>query len=202
MHEEAPRRATKVAPATDVREFFRETVDEVRARQRLEVRPQTEAYVVDLLVDFSAADQLFSASSGRTAPEPLVFMLKRAIEAPGPERARHLKRMGDTALVVSGFFSDSLARQLVDVDYYSSMGERAYDALGTMKPGSLGQTFRELAQKFLRIAEVLSEISERALVTSNEGILRLYERYVRTGSERLRWMLQERGLLAIEGKLS
>ena len=52
MREEAPR--TAIEPATDVREFFRETVDEVRLRQRLEVQPQTEAYLVDLLVDFSA----------------------------------------------------------------------------------------------------------------------------------------------------
>ena len=203
MSDDGPRTPVKLAPATDVREFFRETVDEVRSRQRLEVRPETEAYLVNLLVDFSSAEQLFSPDGGRVTAEPLAFMLKRAVEAPKPERARHLKRMGDTALYVSGFFSDSLERQLVDVDYYASMGGRAYDALGDLKRGdALAAMFRELAAKFLRIAELFSEISERALITSNAGILRLYERYVRTGSERLRRLLEDRGVLAHAGSLS
>lgn len=203
MSQDAPRQATQLTVATDVREFFRETVDLVRSRQRLDVRPETEIYLVNLLVDFSSTEQLYAKDGGRVSGEPLAFMLLRAIEAPPPERARQLRRMGDTALYVSGFFSDSLQRQLVDVDYYASMGGRAYDALGEMnRGGQLGQVFGELAAKFLRVVELLAEISERALCTSNAGILRLYERYVRTGSERLRRLLEDRGVLATTGTLT
>ncbi len=192
-----------VTPATDVREFFRETVDLVRSRQKLDVRPETEHYLVNLLVDFSSTQALFQQAPGRTTGEPLAFMLLKAIEAPPAERALQLRRMGDTALYVSGFFSDSLQRQLVDVDYYAAMGGRAYEALSDLaKQQPQRNVFLELAAKFLRVVDLLSEISERALCTSNAGLMRLYERYLRTGSTRLRLMLEERGVLAMQGTLS
>jgi len=183
MDGDAPRPAVRLTPATNVREFFRETVDAVRARQRLDVRPETEAYLVELLVGFANTDQLFARDGGRVTPEPLALMLAKAIDAPAPERARQLRRMGDTALYVSGFFADSFQRQLVDVDYYASMGGRAYDALGDMNRGShVASVFRELAEKFLKLVDLFNEISERAMSTTNAGLLRLYERYARTGS--------------------
>jgi hypothetical protein len=197
---EALRQLTTV---TDVREYFRDTVGAVRSSQGLDVRPDTEAYLVELLVGFSSTETLFAKDGGRVTGEPLALMLARAVEAPAPERARQLRRMGDTALYVSGFFSDSLQRQLVDVDYYASMGGRAYDALGDLNRGAkTAQVFRELGAKFVRVVDLFNEISERALCTSNAGLLRLYERYVRTGSDRLRRLLEDKGVLATAGSLS
>jgi hypothetical protein len=194
------RSTPKVAATANAREYFHELLAEAIKRQRTDVGHETEAYLVNLLTDFLSSDQLFiREADGHLGQEPLAFMLKRAIEAPRPQRAIHLRRMGDTALYVSGFFADSLERKLVDVDYYASMGGRAYDALSGMSrhQRSAAVVFSELAAKFLRIVDLFNEISERAAVTSNTGILRLYERYVRTGSERLRNLLEDRGVLAV-----
>jgi hypothetical protein len=195
------RSTRQVATATSARDFFHEMLSGAMTHQRVGVQGETEAYLVNLLVEFLSADQLFVRDeSGRVDQEPLAFMLKRAIEAPREERARQLRRMGDTALYVSGFFADSLDRKLVDVDYYAAMGGRAYDALSGMSRGHRS-VFSELAEKFLRIVDLFNEISERAAVTTNAGILRLYERYVRTGSGRLRDILRDRGVLAVPGSL-
>lgn len=200
MSQDVPR-PTSVAQSTDVRLFFRDALDTTLSRQRVSVQGETEAYLVNLLVEFLSADQLFVLEAdGRREREPLAFMLKKAVEAPRGERERHLRRMGDTALYVSGFFSDSLQRGLVDVDYYAAMGGRAYDALSGLTPRSgAAVVFTELATKFQRIVDIFSEISERAAITSNAGLLRLYERYVRTGSERLRALLADKGVLALPG---
>ena len=188
----------RVTATADVRWFFQEALTGAISRQRVAVRGETQVYLVNLLVEFLSPDQLFvRESDGRLGSEPLAFMLKRAVEAPPGERALHLKRMGDTALYVSGFFSDSLERKLIDVDYYAAMGGRAYDVLGGMRRDTSAGVFRELAEKFLALVDVFSEISERAAMTSNAGILRLYDRYVKTGSERLRQLLEDRGVLAV-----
>jgi hypothetical protein len=191
--------SSKVAAAADVRQFFQQMLSEARARQRVEIREETEAYVVNLLAAFVPSEQLFvREDDGGLGREPLAFMLKRAVEAPREQRARHLRRMGDTALYMSGFFADAFNRDMVDVDYYAAMGGRAYDALGEMSHGeALAVAFRELAAKFLRLVDLLNEISERSAVTSNQGLMRLYERYSRTGSTRLRGLLAERGVLAM-----
>ena len=195
----------QVAATSDVRAFFREMLVEAIRRQRLEVQSETEVYLVNLLTAFLSTEQLFVRDpDGHLGQEPLAFMLKRAIEAPREQRAVHLRRMGDTALYVSGFFADSFERRIVDIDYYAAMGGRAYDVLSGMSRGqrAAAVVFRELAEKFLRIVDLFNEISERAAVSSNTGILRLYERYVRTGSERIRAILEDRGVLAVQAPLT
>jgi len=194
MHEDAPRSLT-VATATDVREFFRESLLETLQRRRLAVCDETGVYLVNLLAEFGQTQVLFTPDEhGRNEAEPLAFMLKRAMEADGLERQRALKRLGDTSLYVSGYFADSLGRGLVDADYYANMGGRAYEALATVARMPVSQVFAELAAKFLRIADVLTEMSERACLSSDAGLLKLYERYVRTGSDRLRDVLKDRGM--------
>jgi hypothetical protein len=193
----------KVAAAADVRQYFRERLSEAMSRQRLEAREETEVYLVNLLAEFVPSSQLFiREEDGSLGREPLAFMLKKAVEAPREQRARHLRRMGDTALYMSGFFADAFANDLVDIDYYAAMGGRAYDALsGMSRQEEAARVFRELAAKFLRFVDLLNEISERASGNSNTGLVRLYERYVRTGSTRLRGLLAEQGVLAMPAPL-
>lgn len=194
MHEDAPRSLT-VATASDVREFFRESLVETLKRRRLEVCDETGVYLVNLLAEFGHSQVLFTTDeTGHAKDEPLAFMLKRALESDGVERQKNLKKMGDTALYVSGFFADSLGRGAVDADYYANMGGRAYESLAGVAKMPVAQVFAELAGKFLRIADVLTEMSERACLSSDAGLLKLYERYVRTGSERLRDVLRDRGM--------
>src|SRR5581483_3815882 len=161
---------------------------------RVEVQESTEFYLVNLLSEFVASEQLFRSAEHEV--EPLAFMLKRAQETSGFERVRELKKLGDTSLYVSGFFAASLERKLVDIDYYISMGGRAYTVLSEIfQGGGAGSLYDELAQKFVKLVDLLSEVSERAALGTNKGALRLYERFVRTGSERIARLLSERGLL-------
>ena len=59
----------------------------------------------------------------------------------GLEQRARLRYLGDFSLFTSGFFSDSLSRRAVDVDYYVSMGEFAYGSLGRRDSDTLGSVF-------------------------------------------------------------
>ncbi|MHB1843745.1 MAG: hypothetical protein ACYCWW_02780 [Deltaproteobacteria bacterium] len=176
-----------------LQEYFREMVEAAIQRQRLQVAEVTEFYLVNLLAEFLSTQALFPAEEG---DEPLAFMLKRAQEQQGFERIRELKRLGDTSLYISGFFGDSLGGKLVDVDYYVAMGGRAYSALSEIFHGAnVEPLYLELSEKFLRLVDLLGEISDRTVFQTNKGILKLYERYVKTGSERVAKLLSEQGVL-------
>ena len=95
---------------------------------------------------------------------------------------------------MSGFFSDSFRRGLVDVDYYVSMGEYAYGSLGRRDEDAFSGVFTELASKFVAFTDVLADISERTALGSHADVLRLYEKWLRTGSERDAQKLIERGI--------
>jgi hypothetical protein len=106
-----------------------------------------------------------------------------------------LKQIGDLSLFMSGFFADSLHRKLVDVDYYVSIGGTAYTALSRYETDAFSQVFAELADNFVGFVDVLSEVSERTSCSSNSDLLRLYERWLKTGSRRSGQLLAERGVV-------
>jgi hypothetical protein len=126
-------------------------------------------------------------------------MLSEALEAPSADyRNRNLQRLGDVSLFIAGFFAQSFARKLVDIDYHIAMGGRAYGALAeTMSRGKgrvLGCVFAELAEKFQPMVDALNEMSETSHSHSDKDILRLYEIWLKTGSRRCYEILKRLGV--------
>jgi len=171
-------------------EFFKELVDGALARQGLAANEMTAFYVVQLLASF------VDRGAGDHQPEaPLAMRLAHALEGGGAQQRSSLKQIGDRSLFISGFFSDSLNRKLVDVDYYVSIGGCAYNALSRKETDTFSPVFAELAGKFVGFVDVLSEVSERTSCSSNADVLRLYEKFLKTGSRRSGQLLVERGVV-------
>jgi hypothetical protein len=93
--------------------------------------------------------------------------------------------------MVTGFFSESLKRSLVDIDYYFGMGGAAYWQLSC---AGNGVVYKELSVRFRTFSDVLGEMSERSGLQSNGDLLRLYERWLYTGNDRLKSLLSEHGI--------
>jgi hypothetical protein len=183
-------------------EWFREMLADTLSTRRLKIQEATEFYLVDLLARFLEKQQLFveEAADGTVHAEPLALILLRALEADRRARAVHLRRLGDTALFVSGFFADSLSRSPVDVDYYISMGERAYSTLAESERGpGLDALYGELSLRFEQFVDLFAEIAELSELRSNRGLVRLYERFLHTRSERVAQLLRERGVALFAG---
>lgn len=174
-------------------EFFKEQVEAACDRQRLRPQPLTSYYIVRLLTGFMHLNQS-APGDAVGSPEPLAITLLRAVNGGGASQRRGLKQVGDASLFISGFFSDSLRRSLIDVDYYVALGGYAYRALGT-GADTLSPIFAELSDKFVGFVDVLSDVSARTSLTSDADLLRLYEKWVRSGSRRSGDLLAERGLV-------
>jgi len=172
-------------------EFFKELVDGALAHQRLAANELTAFYVVRLLANF--VERPSSGDGDHT--EPLAVRLAQALEAGGARQRASLKNIGDVSLFVSGFFSDSLNRKVVDLDYYVGIGGYAYTALSRIEGDTFSPVFAELAAKFVGFVDVLAEVSERTSCASNADLLRLYEKWLRTGSKRSGQLLVERGVV-------
>src|SRR5262245_38370653 len=125
-------------------EYFREVVETAMEHQHVAVRDLTSFYLVNLLTGFVHFDR----SSPAVGDEPLGIRLARALQAGGPAPRSGLREVGDLSLFISGFFSDSLTRSLVDVDYYIQLGECAYGSLARRGDVPLGDVFDELAGRF------------------------------------------------------
>jgi hypothetical protein len=170
--------------------YFKELVDGALEHQGLVANELTSFYVVHLLTGF-----IERRTGEHPDDEPLGILLSRALESGGFEQRATLKQVGDVSLFVSGFFADSLRRKLVDVDYYASIGGVAYQALSRDETDTFSPVFAELAAKFVAFVDVLSEVSERSSCASNTDLLRLYERWLKTGSRHSGQLLVERGVV-------
>ncbi len=173
-------------------EYFKELVEGALEHQRVRAGQLTSYYVVNLLAGFAARP---TGGSQPAVDEPIAIRLARALQSVGPRQRNGLREVGDLSLFISGFFSDSLNRAPVDLDYYITMGGYAYGSLSRRDDESFAEVFAELADKFVDFVDILSEVSERTALTSNSDLLRAYEKWLRTGSRREGERLVERGIV-------
>ena len=188
---------------TNLREFFHDSVQTALRNQRVAVDDHTEHYVVNVLTVFARSEELFEQSLEGVRLKPLAHMLAEAADAPTTQqRDTALRRLGDVSLFIAGFFAQSFARKLVDVDYHIAMGGRAYGTLaenvrGTVRGQAFSAVFMELAQKFQRLVDVLNDVAEMAYKHTDKDILRLYEIWMKTGSPRAYGLLRKLGVAPV-----
>ena len=175
-------------------EFFHEEITRAMRRQRVSTSAFTECYLVSLLTACLRADALPAAEPG-FSETPLALLYARALESGGPERTRRLRQLGDAALFISGFFADSLDAGAIGHRYYRTLGERAYDHLSQREAKTHGLgVFAELSGRFGELVDVIAEVSDESRSGAPTSVVRLYERWLQTGSRRAATQLAERGI--------
>ena len=195
----------RVVPVRNLQDYFRTSVEDVIVRQGVNVDPHAAHYVVNMLTLFSRSDELYDDE--RYGLKPLALMLADAADAESTERRNYvLQRIGDVALFIAGFFADSLATKVVDLDYYIHMGGNAYGSLseevrGTFRGNAFADVYRELAVKFQVLVDILNEISAGPREGSDIDTLRTYEVWLKTGSRRAERLLRKQGVVPMsDGK--
>lgn len=201
-------RSDKVVPQSSVTEYFHESIDAAMSNQSLEAEPTTVYYVVNLLTSFTRSENFYERSDDGLSLKPLALIYADALEGATPEeRHRALRRLGDVALFISGLFSQSLNRKVVDVDYYIAMGGSAYGYLsnslrGTLHGEALSDVFDELSNKFTDFVEVLGEVGDCSALSNDRDIMRAYELWIKTGSRRAARQLKNAGIYPNQAALS
>ncbi len=193
----------RVEKVANLRDYFRRSVEDVIENQGVDMDPHAAHYVVNLLTSFSRSEAFYEDDGETYGLRPLALMLADAVNADSAaERSQSLQRIGDVSLFVSGFFSDSLVRNAVDIDYYINMGGSAYAVLseeirGTFRGNALASTYQELSEKFLILIDILNEVRDSRRIDSDVDLLRTYELWRKTGSHRCEKLLRKQGVVPI-----
>ena len=179
-------------------EYFQGAVSGAVASLKVQVSEHAQHYLVQLLGHFITAENLHPTDAEGNPADTLTQQLALALEqVKAEQRAARLRQLGDYSLYVAGFFSDSLSRKLVDVDYYIGMGEAAYENVARLEEKrNRGELFLELARKFPKFVEILSQISEETGFNagSHKDLLRIYELWQKTGAKKFANQLVKAGI--------
>jgi hypothetical protein len=157
------------------------------------------------IIFLKPAENFFPTNAEGKPASTLTEQLGIALEETRPEqRALRLRQLGDFSLYVAGFFTDSLSRKLVDVDYYIGMGGAAYENVARLEEKrARAILFAELAGKFPQFVDVLAQVSEETgfQPDNSQDLLRIYDLWSKTGSERLARQLAKAGIVPQAAKL-
>lgn len=183
-------------------DFFKEAVRDAFNRRRIEAPTGVEDYVVHVLEHYMVAEHLHESEmaneAGARKPSTLAETLLLAVQSDHSTKVELLKKLGDRTLYTCGFFSDSFQRKIIDMDYCVEMGGTAYGLLAeSTREDSLSEVYSVCSKRFVEFVEALNYISEKAQLQSANNVLRIYDRYLKTGSELAREKLNDLGIVPI-----
>ncbi len=193
-------RVNELVETQDVRGFFHEAVTDLVDERKISVADETIVYVANMLAVFIRTDRLYEWTPQGPTLTPLAMLYGEVLQATSNKQKRQmLQRLGDVALFVSGIFGESFSRKTYDVDYYIGMGGAAYGSLSECL-GSQAQElmsariFAELSKFFSDFVQVLTDLYEHSEVKDDRDILKYYELWMRTRSQRAAKKLRSVGI--------
>lgn len=175
-------------------QHFSEALKEALEQRKVKSFPHLETYLIHMLKHYLDSRNLFNENQPQTLAESYLI----AMNSEATRRKEIMKTLADRSLYTAGFFGDSLQKKLVDIDYYSEMGSAAYLNLASWtKEDHLCEVYKTFSKRFLEFVEVLSYMSEKSAVQADQNVLRLYDKYLKTGSEVAREKLNQMGIVTL-----
>lgn len=178
---------------SDLRAFFADLLVTAADEKKWSISPLAIHYVAEMLVRFNETALLFS-QKGVSMPV-LSDMLSEALEADFYRRVSILRQLGDTSLMVSGYFPEALERRNVNRSFYHQMGETAYSHLSEISERS--NVYIELSEQFSLLVNLINEAAFQ-LKTEGLGANELLEFYDNTKSNTVLKKLNEQGVFPLK----
>ena len=204
-----------IVAAVSVSDFFADAVNEAMRSKGVQASDGARSYVVGLLSDLAKPGSPIE----RTLERPLTLLLDEELHTPDVgERFERLRVLGDGVLYSSGFFADHFEARGVDSGYIIGIGRTAYDSASSLimsrmpEPeqgpvsGLSGRTldiFKELSEGFARFVDVIGEVANATLargVATSRGLIKLYERWLKTRSDSIGEALASHGFVTATGR--
>lgn len=178
--------------------FFHERIANASHQLNIKLGQDVEYYLVNLLTEFIDPSRLNQEFSSDVLGTPLVFLLKQTVEAPEAKRPAMYRRLGDTSLYISGFFQDYFNDKAFDINYFITMGASAYNQAAVLsRESNYQETLGQIAQNFVQMVDIVAQASDSPTKAHATDILHIYDRWNRSGSDRLRNILLEHGITPI-----
>lgn len=137
---------TLILQPTDTSQWYT-LIIEAQSKSQIILPEDTESYLVFLLMRSSTNTIWLDAIIG------MDYML--ALQEKGEKQKNLLMNVGDTSLLLSGFFPEFVHKYQLDPKYYAEIGQLAYSRLGAFPDESKQKIFNALSEHFLDLSKVL-----------------------------------------------
>lgn len=179
----------------NLRSYFYEELMRVNNKSLSPLPEAAIYYSSDVLERCSDSKQYFEYVEGKVKEKTLGLKLLECAEFKAEEKKRTLKDIGDTALCLCGYFTDSFNKKLFDVTYYQKLGKTAYKRLNTIIPTcyNIPSFYELLSGSFESMTFLISIVAKKSM--DNKEILKKYDKWLETRSVKIKHELMVSGVL-------
>jgi hypothetical protein len=182
----------KIEIVNDLNLYFKDLLEASAKHKYFRFKKDTETYVLGLLT---------RTNMPINQNQSLVLTYLEAITAdklnePQEKNKKQLfKDLGDTCLFYSGYFADHIRKKDVSKDLYIMLGSNSYSIVANLTLNQL--LYNDLARNFASIREILEEVHDRTDTHTNEGLMRLYDKWLE-GNESIADLLKTANMVKIK----
>lgn len=172
----------------DLSQYFDLQIQKIVTEHKFKVPALSQRYLLNLLT--------VSAFKPQTNTY-LIDLYQKGIQADNKVKAFNaFKELGDSSLILSGFFLEHILKGKVGLRYYIDMGTSAYSMAGNIFPNNI--VYSELADYYQNYLVILNLISTDN--TSLDSLEKMYTLWIETQSPVLKSKLIKSGFLVREIK--
>lgn len=142
--------------------FFYDLLQEYNRKSQRPL-PNEILYYASLVMDnLGSSEKYFEEVEGKVKEKVLGLKLLESYQLPREKQKNVVKDIGETALVLCGYFSESLNKKIIDTKYYNEIGIRAYGVLDSYVPKAFNTPnfFGKVARHFVDVTQLITLISE------------------------------------------
>lgn len=142
--------------------FFFDELIKYNKRHSVPLSSETIYYVSRLLDQYALCENFFEEVDGKIQEKVLGVKLLETFDKSPRRKIDEIRDVGDTALMLCGFFPDSMNKKIVSPQYYYKIGMSAYRNLNRLIPIYMDQKnfYQNLSDLFYRLAELLTILAE------------------------------------------
>jgi hypothetical protein len=162
---------SSIITVPDLRSFFFQNLDELNNRSICPVPQETIFYSSTVLDRLALSESFFEEEDGRVREKILGTKLLEATHLPKEEQRRVYQEVGDAALMLCGYFAESVSRKrILDTAYYQQLGTTAYQQLNGVVPRHMNMPsfFGVLASSFVPLTILIGMLASRDRFNQDE----------------------------------
>lgn len=142
--------------------FFYDQLETLNSRSSTPVPNEAIYYSSIVLDQFQSSKHYFEKNAeGRVQEKLLGIKLMETSNLSRSKQKKVLKEIGDTSLMLCGFFSESMSAKIVDQSYYFNIGKTAYQRLNSHIPEfcEVPDFYSLMSDIFVKMTQMLNIVS-------------------------------------------
>ena len=136
-----------IVHVSDLSTYFFDKLHFQNSRSLCPVPEEMLLYSSQVLNKYSLSSEFFEMKNGKVSSKILGLEALSARAKSMSEQKKIYKDIADTALVLTGFFGESINKKIIDKSYYIQLGQMAYS-----KVHSLDVTFLDMPHFYKRMS--------------------------------------------------